>query len=555
MGNHEYISFDQRHDAAPSARLIVFNHIMKCAGMSLLANLAEHFGKGHYPDKVDHFTDWQGLVRSGFTARNDATLSLGGHAAFGAESLFERPRQVLNVTMLREPFSLCRSLYRYSQLHFARPQSFRQFVMESYPANLMVKTLADGDPDLARERLAHSFFHFGLVDRFADGLAMFRHCLGLDQAPCLSVNASLPRLVPVEQDAALEQDFLARNALDAGLYEYARGLFEERHARFIQAHPEAVPPESASGDVTPAASEDVAGPILHLLRQGDLDQALKRMDSLPPERIPYRAKARYLAGMGRVDEALDCLDAGARHHPWLVQHKAEICEGAGRLSQAEECVRAILGAVLPLCVESPQDAYSNKLAYDMSVNLARLAGAQGGDGGEHYHRAHRIMPGRMDPKFGGTHLHAALPMEEFLRGDGRTLVMRFGPMPVLGAFCEAAGQGRPMDLLVQPSVADRAPRQTFDRVLTLPAERFVFSDHGPELEPALRDNGYDAVVLICNDQDLLTYDQVFRLCARLEVPAFYAYPMANRLVRPGEMRLYDIEPIVQRYRPEHEVQD
>jgi tetratricopeptide (TPR) repeat protein len=553
MTLHAYISFDQRDSLSPSARLIVFNHVMKCAGMSLLANLAGHFGQGHYPDKVDHYTDWQALVSSGFTARDEDTLSLGGHAAFGAESLFKQPRQVLNVTMLREPFSLCRSLYRYSQLHFAKPQSFRQFVMESYPANLMVKTLADGDPGLARERLAHSFFHFGLVERFGDGLAMLRHHLGLPHAPCLSVNASLPRLVPVEFDDSLEQAFRTRNSLDSELYEFARSLFEERFSALSRAHQEAAARERTPQAIAPAASEDEAGPILNLLRQGETDQALHAMDRLPAERFPYREKARHLARVGRVDEAIGCLDEGMLHHPWLEQHKAEICERAGRTDQAADCVRDILDAVLPLCAPVPEDAFANRLAYDMLINLARLEYAKGGACEELYRRAHRIMPMRMEPKFGGVRLDAALPLEAFMRDGGRALVLRFGPMPVVNAFCKAVGEERSMDLLIQPSEADNAPRNIFDRVFCLPADRFVFEDHALSLEPVLWNCGYDSVVVICNDQDLLTYDQVFRLCSQLNSRSFYAYPMANRLVRPREMRLYDIESIVERYHQGNEV--
>ncbi|HKI82481.1 MAG TPA: hypothetical protein VKA04_12605, partial [Pseudodesulfovibrio sp.] len=552
MTTHACISFEQRDSVSPSARLVVFNHVMKCAGMSLLANLARHFGQGHYPDKVDHYTDWHALVGSGFTARNEDTLSLGGHAAFGAENLFKQPRQVLNVTMLREPFPLCRSLYRYSQLHFAKPQSFRQFVIESYPANLMVKTLADGDPELAMERVAHSFFHFGLVERFDDGLAMLRYHLGLPHAPCLSVNASLPKLVPVEYDDSLEQDFRTRNALDLELYEFARPLFEERFSALDWGHQEAASRERKPKAVAPAASEDEASPILDLLRRGETAQALRAMDRLPAERIPYREKARHLASMGRVDEALACLDEGVRHHPWLEQHKAEICERAGRTDQAAGCVRGILDVVLPLCAPIPEDAFANRLAYDMLINLARLECAKGGAGEELYRRAHRIMPMRMEPKFGGVRLAAVLPLEAFGRGEGRALVLRFGPMPVLNAFCEAAGKGRPMDLLIQSSEADKSPKNFFERVFLLPADRFVFESHAPSLDPVLQNYGYDSVVVICNDQDLLTYDQVFRLCSRLKSRSFYAYPMTNRLVRPQEMRLYDIEAIVERYHPENE---
>ena len=548
MKRHIYIPYTQHSTAGDSNRLVVFNHIMKCAGMTMLANLAGHFGSGHYPVKVDHYTDWQKLACNGFTERNEPTLSLGGHAALGIEALFPQPKQVFYVTILRKPFSLCRSLYRYSQLNFARPMTFREFVMTAYPTNLMVKTLADGDLELAKERLADHYYHFGLVERFDHSLEMLCRHLDVERTFIHSINASSRSLVPIEDDSRLEDAFMERNALDVKLYIFAVHLFEERYNRFRKFEAVSVSDQELTRNVAQAVPEEVAAPILELLRSGRIAEGVQALLALPPQRIPYREAARYLVGLGYVDDALACLYKGMTFHPWLRQHELEICETAGRLERAAECARSILNIVEPLQSDTIEDAHCNRIAYHMLMTLARLALRQGKSFRGYYAHANRIMPSRMQPRYDGMQLGVPQPIGMCLDNGGRVLVMRFGPMTVLSAFAEASrDSAADLDLLLQPSINDGVPKGAFETIFRLPEERFIFDDHLRFLPSALLTGRYESIVVILNDQDLLTYDHVFRLCGQLDCGAVYVFPMWNRLVNNSEMRIYNIDSIVARY--------
>lgn len=552
MSRHCIVSYDQRENASKSRRLIVFNHVMKCGGMSLLAVLGEHFGDGHYPAKVDHYTDWLALARGSFKDKDAPALSLGGHAAWGVEALFEKPKRVFYVTMLREPFALCRSLFRYSRTHYAPPMSFGKFARQAYPSNLMVKTLADGDLELAKERLAGHYFHFSLLEFFDQGLAMLRHYLGLPQRDYQGRNASSSELVPVELDGDAEQSFYRRNALDVELYDFAKNLFAERLASFRRsAGGEVVQGKARGGVVELAAAGNQAEPILRLLRAGRIAEAVQAMERLPAEKIPHRELARYYVQLGDADKGLRRLRSGMEKQPWLLWHEMEICEQTGQIGRAFELASSMLEKVRPLCTEYPEDAYINRFAYDALVTMSRLAYLKGdrAAAGSAQSEAHDLLPSRMRPRYDGVPLREHAYLQELAAEEKRVLVMRFGPLPVLQAFTDAVRRGAwEMDILVQPSVARAMPAEAYASVYLLPNERFSYRDDADSLPGAVTDKPYAAVIIICNDQDLLTYDDVFSLCARMSCEKTYVYPMSSSLADGGDMKLFDVSALVRRHR-------
>lgn len=549
MTKHEYISYERRNAASGEDQLIVFNHIMKCAGMSVLANLAGHFGDGHYAKKVDHFSDWTALAKGGFKDREDRVLSLGGHAAWGVETVFDRPRKVLYLTMLREPFALSKSLYRYSQMHFTKPRSFRSFVHEAYPANLMVKTLADGSLELAKQRLADFYFHFGLVERFDESLTMFRHDLGLPAVSCRSVNASSAKLVPVESDQALEQEFYVRNAMDLELYNFAEELFDKRSVSNGIRTDSMYQKVEKSSEIELAYSESKASPILELLRSGQIREALELMKALAADRIPYREIARHEMQLGNTDESISWIRKGMQEHPWMLLHEAELCEQAGKLECAETAAKKVLEATEPLLTKSPDDSHINRIAYDMLVTMARLRSLQGFPVEDFYAQAYELLPLRMAPRFAGTPLDNPVSVKETVKRKKRILVMRFGPLPVLSAFVSAMEESHAeVDILVQPTIAASLPEGVFANEHVLPNDRFVCSRDVDAVLSSLRKRRYEMIVVICNDQDLSTYDQVFQLCSCLDAEMVQVFPMLNQALDVETMVSFKVNDIVAQYR-------
>jgi hypothetical protein len=425
--------------------------------------------------------------------------------------------------------------------------SMQDYVHQGYPSNLMVKTLADGDLELAKDRLEGLYFNFSLLECFDQGLGLLRHNLGLPQADYQGRNASSADLVPVEYDEQVKDSFYSLNAMDVALYEHARRLFARRLADF-EAEAGAFSHGRARGGVVElATSRSLAEPILKMLGEGSLTEAVQAMEELPEDKIPRRELAKYHARLGDPDRGLEWLRDGMSRQPWLLWHEMQICERVGRLELAFELASSMLEQVRPMCTTDPEDAYVNRFAYDALVTMSRLAYLLGdrARAKSAQSEANDVLPSRMWPRYDGKPLREHVPLLELPGQNQRVLVMRFGPLPVLETFTGAVrDRAWHMDILIQPSVAGDIPARDFETVHLLPSERFSFHNDAGRLPQEVVAGDYSAVVVICNDQDLLTYEDVFRLCARISTAKTWIYPMSSSLVSPPQMKIFDVEEVL-----------
>lgn len=101
----------------PSRHTLIFTHIPKCGGTSLHKTLGHALGEPRY--RV--FT---GLAEQ--RENLDDLIGGGGHQKFGTNPLHQNGRQVVYVTMLREPFARFCSFFhhvRWDHRHFLRKQN------------------------------------------------------------------------------------------------------------------------------------------------------------------------------------------------------------------------------------------------------------------------------------------------------------------------------------------------------------------------------------------------------------------------------------------------
>lgn len=196
------------------------------------------------------------LVRKYF-ARADLR-SVVGHFCFGLHEALSRPS--LQATVLREPLSRVRSLWRFHNMlmqekghvegeAFDLVPSLARFVSSppyTEVDNGMVRRLSGvgrsvpiGSCDnemlrRAKTNLDEAFDVVGLTERFDETLMLLADALGIDEPPiCHMRNTNTqdaPEIGP-EDSAAIHR----HNALDIELYAYAQQLFEQQVRRMGEA--------------------------------------------------------------------------------------------------------------------------------------------------------------------------------------------------------------------------------------------------------------------------------------------------------------------------------
>lgn len=536
---HTIVSYGDASSPGGNDRLLVFHHIMKCAGMTVLGFLADLLGDGHYKEKVDYFDAWARLRDSDFPDKTDQDLSIGGHAVWGIHALFRKPRKVHYLTTLRHPLRLCLSSYRYGQMNFNPPASLESFISRVYPSNLMAEKLGSGDIHLAKARIENTFFHVGLVERFDDSLALLLHNLGIKQGKYTWKNISKPRELPL--DEGLLQLFLEKNSLDMELYEFACALFEERFRDAGLASG----PECAGDDVAGNKSNDsyciTSETILSALGRGDYATALQGLEALPEESRPYHNMAHYYLELDRVEDAEQCLLQGMRHSPRLVTNLYALYERRGDLPKAVELVEQSLAMIDDMAVFDPTDASINVFKGRMLLDLARFSLGLGDRDKALacYRQSFEACPALWDTWWGQERLNSPASVHTLNERKGPALVIRFGPAMVLDTLVQAL-QG-PCDILIQSDMVKKVLEYPqVEDVFTLPQGRFDYAKMRAELGKALFAKKYETVIIVINTENLSNYLDAFELIRELDPQNILVFPMKNVCIKNTDMFYHDV---------------
>ncbi|USN99023.1 MAG: sulfotransferase family 2 domain-containing protein [Phycisphaeraceae bacterium] len=236
----------------PAAPL-VYVHIPKAAGTTLKNLLAEVYK----PRPVIFFTPRTGELEQvralPANARRQIAV-LAGHEPFGYQDLFRGCRVTPAViTVLREPVARVVSLFRYihrdpehprhaefvekgvtleqvyGDLHLpAFDNHMTRFLAGRRAFNKPFGLLTGEDLEQAERNLASGCRAFGLQERFDDSIAWFARELNWPAAEAGDHNRATRRSRSSDV-ADSDRTLIARhNELDARLYEFACGLFDER---------------------------------------------------------------------------------------------------------------------------------------------------------------------------------------------------------------------------------------------------------------------------------------------------------------------------------------
>lgn len=203
---------------------LVYNHIPKCAGNTVVDAVTRRIPGGFFIRTAWEYGEL--LDQAPAMLERDNAILVHGHGVWGVHDYLPDDVRCFYFTWLREPFRQAVSAvnysianYFYTEREFAdRLRGFRNFQTDF---------LADGDLDLAIDRLENRYLMAGFVEHFDDSLKMLFDKLGM-AVPDFQIRNVTGR--NHGKDLTPTEEFLENNQKDYALYNWALERFGPRPA-------------------------------------------------------------------------------------------------------------------------------------------------------------------------------------------------------------------------------------------------------------------------------------------------------------------------------------
>ncbi len=221
--------------------LLIFTHIPKAAGSTLAAVLRAQFSRSETLD-VTPLTPAERVERMEHLP--DSIRLVIGHARYGLHLHTKRPCRYF--TLLREPVERVISAYYYirrmPEHHlYARITDetggltalapLQQNIQTKFIAGTPPRTEADaGELERAKQNLLNDYAAVGLAESFDESLLLMMKTFGWAHTPYTARNVTRGRPARDRHSEAELAAIRETNQLDRQLYDFARGLLDERLA-------------------------------------------------------------------------------------------------------------------------------------------------------------------------------------------------------------------------------------------------------------------------------------------------------------------------------------
>lgn len=232
---------------------VIFTHVPKSAGSTMKTVLYRQYHEKMFQFYAGVYGTTEQLLRAVVQKSEtnpDALQAISGHVPYGLHNRIQGQWQYFII--LRDPVKRALSAYFYARSvsnHPKHDDALRLSAVEYLAQNPSFATLhiryllgmpadkpnqaidahavlPDNALEIAKQRLVNDYTAFGLTERLDESLLLLREVFGWRNIYYESRNITRgkPTSTPVETVDALREAC----ALDIALYDYAKGLFEER---------------------------------------------------------------------------------------------------------------------------------------------------------------------------------------------------------------------------------------------------------------------------------------------------------------------------------------
>ncbi len=136
-----------------------------------------------------------------------------GHFTWGLHNYLNYNKKVYYVTLIRAPWSIFISLYKFKSIIGYFSHDIFTFFDEDYEHNFLTNRLGNGDLQLAKDNLEKKHYLFGIVEQYDDFLKMFAYFFQIN-----FINYGNPKVIYDSNLFKLKENFIKRNELDCKLY-------------------------------------------------------------------------------------------------------------------------------------------------------------------------------------------------------------------------------------------------------------------------------------------------------------------------------------------------
>ncbi|MCP4155287.1 MAG: hypothetical protein GY757_46605 [bacterium] len=161
-------TFDKKNSA------LIYHNPGRCGGTTFETILENSFDNLYLAVAP---TLWPDIIEKMKTARG--TIAVSGHAGWGFHEHLPRELNAFYLTTLRHPVDICRSYHKGHEQQLCSPSRIEDFVEKLFTHNQMVLNLGNGDLEIAKERLLYTYYLFGVVEHYDSSMQLFSRYLPL----------------------------------------------------------------------------------------------------------------------------------------------------------------------------------------------------------------------------------------------------------------------------------------------------------------------------------------------------------------------------------------
>ncbi|PLX66952.1 MAG: hypothetical protein C0603_09790 [Denitrovibrio sp.] len=187
--------------------VLIFDHIMKTGGQTLILLLQQHFDHLY---KLDSYTHWVTLKKDLSSGKiNSNSLAVAGHRAWGVHSYINT--NFIYTVLLRDPLSRFISHYNFDIARsIITADTLLSTFIEQHSKALYINHFGNGSLENAINRLTNYYKIIGFTEQYNDYLKLLMNHLGINKLEIKAINRSKNKNITIsDSEISKAKDMLA----------------------------------------------------------------------------------------------------------------------------------------------------------------------------------------------------------------------------------------------------------------------------------------------------------------------------------------------------------